>query len=57
MVPASARTLELDDLYWVVLFTNSEDLEVAEDGLLGLGVAVNLHAKVVACVLPVDLAL
>lgn len=50
-------TLELNDLDGVVFFAHSEDLEVAEDGLLRFRVAIYLHAKEVALVLPVELAL
>lgn len=50
-------TLKLNDLYRVVFFAHSEDLEVAEDGLLRFRVAIDLHTKEVALVLPVKLAL
>ena len=50
-------TLELDDLDGVVLLPHPEDLEVAEDRLLGLGVAVDLDTQEVSLVLPVKLAL
>ena len=53
----SKRTLELDNLDGVVLFAHAEDLEVAEDGLLGLRVPVDLDAEEVALVLPVEFAL
>jgi len=52
--------LVLDNLDGVVLLAETEELEVAEGGLLGLGlagVAVDLDAEVVALVLPEELAL
>ena len=51
------RTLELNNLDGVVLFAHAEDLEVAEDGLLGLRVPVDFDAEEVALVLPVQFAL
>ena len=52
-----ALTLEFDDFDQVILFAHSEDLQVAEDRLLRLGVPVHLDAQEVALVLPVQLAL
>jgi hypothetical protein len=49
--------LELDNLNGIVLLTDTEDLEVAEDRLLRLGVAVDLDAEEIALVLPVELTL
>jgi hypothetical protein len=51
------RTLQLDDLDGVILLSHSEDLEVAERRLLGLGVSVDLDAEEVSLVLPVELGL
>ena len=51
------RTLELNNLDWTVLLAHHEDLEVAEDGLLGFGMAVNFDAQEVALVLPIELTL
>ena len=53
----STRTLELDDLNREVLFTDTEDLEVAEDRLLGFGMTVNPHAQEVSLILPVEFTL
>ena len=54
---ASTRTLELDDLNREVLFTDTEDLEVAEDRLLRFGMAIDLDTQEVALILPVEFAL
>ena len=51
------RTLELDHFDGEILFAYTEDLEVAEDGLLRFGVTVDLDAEEVALILPVELAL
>jgi hypothetical protein len=49
--------LEFDNFDGVVLLPQSEDFKVAEDRLLGLGVTVDLDAKEVTLVLPVEFAL
>ena len=54
---ASTRTLELNDLNREVLFTDTEDLEVAEDRLLGFGMTVNPHTQEVSLILPVEFTL
>ena len=51
------HTLELNDLDGVVLLPYTEDFEIAEDRLLCLRVTVDLDAKEVALILPVELAL
>ena len=51
------RTLELDDFYREVLLPDTEDLEVAKDGLLGFGVAVDFNTEEIALVLPEQLTL
>ena len=51
------RTLELDHFHGEILLAYTEDLEVAEDGLLGFSVAVDFDAQEVALVLPVELTL
>ncbi len=38
------RTFEFKDLDREILFSNTEYFEVAEDGLFGLGVSINLDA-------------
>jgi hypothetical protein len=50
-------TLELDNFDGVLLLAHPEDLEVAEDGFLRLGVTVDLDAEEVSLILPVKLAL
>ena len=51
------RTLELDHFDREILFAYTGDLEVAEDGLLRFGVAIDLDAQEVALVLPVEFTL
>ena len=51
------HTLELNDLDGVVLLPYTEDFEIAEDRLLCLRVTVDLDAKEVALVLPIQLTL
>ena len=51
------RTLELDHFNGEILLAYTEDLEVAEDGLLRFGVTVDLDAEEVALILPVEFAL
>lgn len=48
--------LQLEELDWDLLLGDPEELEVGECRLLGLGVAVDLDAKVLALGLPVKLA-
>lgn len=50
-------TLQLDDLNREVLFSNPEDFQVAENGLLRLCMTVYLDAKEVALVLPIEFTL
>ena len=52
-----APTFEFYNFYWEVFLANTEDFEIAEDGLLCLCVPVNLDAQEVAQVLPVKLTL
>lgn len=46
-----------NDLDREILVSHLEDLEVTEDGFLRLCVTVDLHAKEVSLVLPVEFAL
>lgn len=48
--------LELEKLNWDLLLGDSEEFEVGESRLLGLGVAVNLDAEVLTLGLPMKLA-
>ena len=50
---AKYRTFQFDNFDWEVLLTNSEDLQVAEYGLLGLCVPVNFDAQEITLILPV----
>ena len=50
-------TFELDDFYWEIFLPHSEDLQVAEDRLLCLRVAVNFNTQEVTLILPVEFAL
>jgi hypothetical protein len=50
-------TLKLHYLNRIVLLPHTEDLKVAEDGLLGLRVPVNLDTQEVALILPVEFTL
>ena len=50
-------TLQLNNFDREVLLAYTEDLEIAEDGLLGFGVAVDFDAQEIALVLPVELTL
>ena len=50
-------TLQLNNFDREVLLAYTEDLEVAEDGLLGFGMTIDFDAQEVALVLPVELTL
>lgn len=50
-------TFQLHDLDWEILLPHTEDLQIAEDGFLRFGMAIDLDAQEVTLVLPVELAL
>ena len=50
-------TFEFDDLDGEILLAYTEDLEVAEDRLLGFGMTVDFDTEEVALVLPVKFTL
>ena len=52
-----AQTFELDNLYREILLPDTEDLEIAEDRLLRLCVAIDLDTEEIALVLPVKFTL
>jgi len=50
-------TFEFYDFNGIVFFTDPEDLQIAEDGLLCLRVTIYFDAKEVALILPIKFAL
>jgi hypothetical protein len=51
------KTFQFNDFHGEVLFAHPKDLQVAENGLLRFCMSINLDAKEIALVLPVEFAL